>query len=509
MLWHSLCQNEPKLILKATHLPWPANCMDLGMGTAISALPPSSTNPDVLPAGGIPPKPKRWLKILVSSAIILVAASGLYLYLNRAPPLAYVTMSIDRGDIDASVSTTGTMNAEVTVQVGSQVSGNIIALYADFNTRVKKGQLIAVIDPAPFQAAVDQAAATLLSVKSAHETALANVQKTLADQATADANTASQQANLTKAQSAVDVAKTITERHEELVKEGVLAKEDGDTTHSIWEQAVAGVTAARAAVAAAGTAVESARQAVQVARYQEAQALAIIAQNQAALAQAQLNLSHTKILAPVDGTVESRNMDVGQTVAASFASPVIFLIARDLTKMQVDTNVDESDVSAIRLGQTATFTVDAYASRTFTGRVIQIREAPINVLNVITYDVVIQVANDDLNLFPGMTANVTIMTSHASNVLRIPKAALRFRPRGAVPAAKPTKQDGQTIYVPGPKGEPEAVSVQTGISDANRTELKPGTLQAGVALVTGVAVKPGTATPPPASSSGSPKRLGI
>ncbi len=316
----------------------------------------------------------------------------------------------------------------VTVQVGSQVSGNIKALYADFNTKVKKDQLVALIDPAPFQAAVDQSKATLNSAKAEVLTAQATLAKSQSDLATAVANVASQQANLVKAQSAVDLAKVEVDRRRILVQQQATSQEDYDTAKATYDQALASVDAAKAAVSAAQASADSARKAVDVAQAQQQQAEATVEQDAAALAQAQLNLDHTRIIAPVDGTVESRNMDVGQTVAASFQAPTIFLIAQDLTKMQVDTNVGEADVSAIRLDQQANFSVDAYPGQIFTGKVWQIRQAPINVQNVITYDVVIAVSNPDLKLFPGMTANATIFTSHASNALRIPKAALRFHP---------------------------------------------------------------------------------
>jgi HlyD family secretion protein len=319
-----------------------------------------------------------------------------------------MTVRVDRGDIDSTVTTTGNLNAVITVQVGSQVSGNIIALYADFNTKVKKDQLVAEIDPAPFKAAVDQAKATMNAAKAAVVTAQATLAKSQSDLASAEANVASQKADVVKAQSAVQLARVERDRRKNLIETGSTSQEDYDTAQANYEQAVASVDAAQAAVNAAEASAESAQKGVDVARTQLDQAVAVVAQDKAILAQAQLNLDHTRIVAPVDGTVESRNMDVGQTVAASFQAPVIFLIAKDLTKMQVDTNVDESDVGPIRLNQAASFTVDAYPGQIFRGAVAQIRQAPINVQNVITYDVVIAVSNPDLKLFPGMTANATI-----------------------------------------------------------------------------------------------------
>ncbi len=410
---------------------------------------------------------------------------------------------MDRGDIDSTVTTTGNLNAVITVQVGSQVSGNIIALYADFNTKVRKGQLVAEIDPAPFKASVEQATATLNAAKATVITAQATLAKSQSDLATAEANVASQKANLVKAQSAVELARVESERRKNLLQTGSTSQEDADTARANYEQAMAGVDAARAEINAAQASAESAGKAIDVSRNQLDQAQAIVAQDRAILAQAQLNLDHTRIVAPVDGTVQSRNMDVGQTVAASFQAPVIFLIAQDLTKMQVDTNVDEADVGPIRLDQPATFTVDAYPGKTFRGRVAQIRLAPINVQNVITYDVVVEVSNSDLKLFPGMTANVTILTGHVANVLRVPKAALRFRPATASKTASAT-----VVYALNAQGEPEAVAVETGLSDVNRVEIAGGKLQEGQGVITGMAGSAG-ASPSASPTTRGTKKLGF
>ena len=352
-------------------------------------------------------------RLLAVAALIVLVAGGACIYLWSLPRTEYLTARVDRGDIDSTVTTTGNLNAVVTVQVGSQVSGNIKGLYADFNTKVKKGQLVALIDPAPFQAAVDQSKATLNSAKAAVLTAQASLAKSQSDLASALANVASQKANVVKAQSAADLAKVEADRRRILVQEQATSQEDYDTAKATYDQALASVDAAKAALNAAEASGESARKAVEVAQAQQQEAEATVQQDEAALAQAQLNLDHTRIIAPVDGTVESRNMDVGQTVAASFQAPTIFLIAQDLTKMQVDTNVGEADVASLRLDQQANFAVDAYPGQIFSGKIWQIRQAPINVQNVITYDVVIAVSNPDLKLFPGMTANVTIFTSHA------------------------------------------------------------------------------------------------
>jgi HlyD family secretion protein len=468
-----------------------------------------------LPAAALQaPKPvrksstKKWLLILFGLSVAIVAAVLVYRW--SRPKVEYLTARVDRGDIKSTVTTTGNLNAVITVQVGSQVSGNITALYADFNTKVKKGQLVALIDPAPFQAAVDQAKATYNSARAAVGTAEASLAKSRSDLASALANVANQKANLVKAQSAVELGKVEMDRRAVLIQQGATSQEDYDTAKATYDQAVASVDAAKASVDSAQAAAESAKKAVDVAQAQLQQAQATGEQDKAALAQAQLNLDHTRILAPVDGTVESRNMDVGQTVAASFQAPVIFLIAQDLTKMQVDTNVGEADMAGIRLDQRADFTVDAYPGQIFSGKVWQIREAPINVSNVITYDVVIAVSNPDLKLFPGMTANATIFTSQASNALRIPKSALRFHPRAttakssAAPSAGQPDQN-QIVYLLD-RGQPKAIRVKLGISDPNYVQVLEGPLQGGQEVIVGMKGPQRAASQP---QTGGTRRIGF
>jgi HlyD family secretion protein len=462
----------------------------------------TETKPPPAPETSASPRKPRAahpaLRWLIAGVLAALTVAGIYFWLRGPAKPAYTTMRITRGNIESTVTTTGNLNAVITVQVGSQVSGNIIALYPDFNTKVKKGQLVAEIDPAPFKAAVDQASATLNAAKAAVVTADATLAQAQANLVSAEATVASNKANVVKAQSAVDLAKVENDRRQVMVKNGSTSQEDADTSQATYDQALASIEATRQSVAAAEAAADAARRGVDVAQHQLDQAKAVVAQDEAILAQAQLNLDHTRIVAPVDGTVESRNMDVGQTVAASFQAPVIFLIAQDLTKMQVDTNVDESDVGRVHLDQPAAFTVDAWPGRIFQGRVAQIREAPINVQNVITYDVVIQVSNEDLKLFPGMTANVTITVGHAANALRLPKAALRFRQHpqtGRQSPAQPTQT--QSVTVLGPGGALQRVPVKTGIGDANYVEIVGGGLKEGDPVVVGT-----TGPPAPAKTSG-------
>jgi HlyD family secretion protein len=487
---------------------------ELGSGTVSPALQPAA---DLNAARKAPGKRRGKTRVRTAAALIALAAVGTSIHFLTRPRTEYVTARVDRGDIDSTVTTTGNLNAVITVQVGSQVSGNIKALYADFNTKVKKGQLVALIDPAPFQAAVDQAKATLNSAKAAVTTAKASLAKSQSDFASALANVASQKANVAKAQSAVDLAKVESDRRLILVQQDATSQEDYDTAKATYDQALASVDAAKAAQNAAQASAESAEKAVEVAQAQLQQAEATVQEDDAALEQAQFNLDHTRIVAPVDGTVESRNMDVGQTVAASFQAPTIFLIAQDLTKMQVDTNVGEADVASIRLDQPANFTVDAYPGQVFSGKVWQIREAPINVQNVITYDIVIAVSNPDLKLFPGMTANVTVFTGHVSNAIRIPKAALRFhlRTAQASPKAAPASrqlplqqaQQMQPIYVLDAHRQPKLVRVKLGVSDSNYAQVLDGALREGQEVVVGMTGQ--SAAAPVQSQTGATKRLGF
>jgi HlyD family secretion protein len=386
------------------------------------------------------------------------------------------TVPVECGDIAYTVSATGTPNAVVTVQVGSQVSGNIMALNADFNTKVKKGQVVARIDPQIFQARVDQARATLSAQEAAVITAQAQIAKSRADVSGAQAAVANAKANAVRSQSAVQDAKTKLDRRIVLVKDGVMSREDGDTAQATYDQAVANLDAAQAQVTSSQSAVVSAQAQVHVAETQLSAAQAQVKQAQAALEQAQADLDHTYIVAPVDGVVVSRNIDVGQTVAASLQAPTLFSIAQDLTKMQVDTNVSEADVGRVQVGMPATFTVDAYPGQVFQGTVTSIRRAAINVQNVVTYDVVLSVSNPDLKLFPGMTASVKILVDQHHSVLKIPNAALRYRPADTTAKTRPGAKE---VWILDATGKPKPVNVTLGLTDGASTEVTGGDLKEG------------------------------
>lgn len=446
-------------------------------------------------------------KSMVGGVVALaLGGAGLWYYLGSKNQALYQTATIDKGTVRASISATGSCNAVVTVQVGSQVSGNIKALYADFNTKVKKGQLVAEIDPQVFQARVDQTKASLDSANASVVSARAQEAKADADIASARAAAANQNAAISKAKAAAQDASRKLAARKSLFQQGIISKEDMDTAQSTYDQAVAEQQAAAAQLDAANHQIQAAQATYQVATTQLSSAQSQVKQAQASLEQAQLDLNHTKITAPVDGTVIARHMDVGQTVAASFQAPTIFEVAQDLTKMQVDTNVDEADVGQVKLNQPVKFTVDAYPGTTFPGSVTQIRQAPINVQNVITYDIVVAVSNPDLKLFPGMTANVKILTNQVDDVIKIPNAALRFKPADVKPettvrAAGRRQDAGASVWILGADGKPQQVKVKLGITDGFFTAVESGDLKQGEQVITASLVKNAT-TPAPRGPQG-------
>jgi HlyD family secretion protein len=329
-------------------------------------------------------KPRtKW--VLLAGAVA-AAAFLVVLGLNHTPQIQNFTATVERGDIHDVVEATGTINAVITVQVGSQVSGTISKLFVDFNSRVHKGDLVALIDPALFKGALEQATADLENAR---------------------ANSIAARANLEKAQAALVQTKADYDRTIGLTKDGVLSQQQLDLAKANYDSANAGVGGARATVT---------------------QAEAQVSQKEAALAVAQTNLNYTVIRSPIDGTVVARNVDVGQTVAASLQAPTIFTIAQDLKKMQVYAKTDESDVGNIKVGKEVTFKVDAFPKEAFRGVVSQVRMNATTVQNVVTYDTIIDFANPELKLFPGMTAYVTIPVATVQNVLKLPNTALRYKP---------------------------------------------------------------------------------
>jgi len=408
--------------------------------------------------------------LVVGGAILLVALAGFWLLRRRGPATPrFETATVQRGRLISRVTATGTLSALVTVQVGTQVSGRIAQLNVDFNSPVKKGELIAKIDPQLFEAAVEQSRANYIEAK----------------------------ANLSKSKAQALDAQRQLSRGDVLLKKELISQADRDTLET-------NKLAADAQVELSAGAVEQAR---------------------AALHQAEINLAYTSIVSPIDGTVISRNVDVGQTVAASLQAPTLFTIAENLKKMQVDTNVAEADVGRLNPGMIAGFTVDAYPNERFQGTIRQIRNAPQTVQNVVTYDAVIDVDNSDLKLKPGMTTNVTVIVAEKDDVLKVPNAALRFKPppemiqeqirvaghpgakeagggqrvAGRAPAGEarrpprpveaggeigaPAAPNEKTVWVL-KDGRPIPVSIRTGISDGTLTEVVSGPMSEGDQLIT-------------------------
>jgi HlyD family secretion protein len=393
-----------------------------------------------------------WRRVPRRAAVIALAALGLallagYLWRHQAGAARhYTTAAVTRGSVAPAVVSSGTVNPITTIQVGTYVSGVIQSILCDFNTQVRAGQLCAKIDPRPYQSTVDQESAAL---------------------AMARAQLAKDRANL-------DYARLIDQRNASLLRIGAVSQENADTARNAYDQA----------------------------RAQLALDEATVTQHEARLKAARINLGYTDIVSPVDGTVVSRNVTQGQTVAASFQTPTLFVIATDLTKMQVDTNVSESDIGRVAVGNTTVFTVAAYPQRQFPGTVQQVRQAPQTVQNVVTYDVVVNVPNPGLALRPGMTASIRIVTDRADNVLRVPEQALRYRPTtlAADPdGASATRGRTRQVWVLA-DGKPRRVPVTTGLDDDAYVQIVAGELREGDrVIVSERADSAGRGTAPPVS----------
>ena len=407
---------------------------------------------------------KRFVSIVVV-ALLLGAGVWGYLYAqgrNSSPK--YRLVQVEQGPLTAAVSATGNLNAVIIVQVGSQVSGQIKELLVDFNSVVKKGQTIARIDPQIFEAQVNQAKADVETAKAAVLNQAASVEKARADVENARAALAQGKAQTAKADAAQADSKRIFDRNAELFNRQLIAQADRDTAQANYEQAVAQSESSRASEKALAANIDSSLAQLRVQEAALKSAHAQVDQKTAALAQAQTNLDYTTIRAPVDGIVVSRAVDVGQTVAASLQAPTLFTIAQDLTKMQVETSVDEADIGRVKLEDRASFTVDAFPGQPFVGIVTQIRKAAQIVQNVVTYTVVISVDNPGGRLLPGMTANVKLVYAEKPSVLKVPNAALRFRPAGADagPVGSTRGQGGAPSAGPPAAGQPPRRDVAGG-----------------------------------------------
>lgn len=353
---------------------------------------------------------------IAAAVVVIAVAAGVTLWTSGGDGPEFRFGKVERGPLVAAVSASGTLNPVVSVQVGSQVSGQIKEILVDFNSEVKQGQLVARLDPETFEYKMRQAQADLDAARS----------QVLVQQA----NIMSARASLSRAQVNATDAKREYDQKQKLLEKGFISPADRDKTLATFNALTEDAKAAAAML--------------DVAQAQSGNAAAIVKQREAQLAQSRIDLGRTEIRAPVDGIVIKRSVDPGQTVAASLQAPELFIIAQSLSDMRVDTAIDESDVGRIQLGQKATFTVDSFPGRTFNGEVTQVRKAAQNVQNVITYIVVVSTTNADLRLLPGMTANVRIITARRESVLKVPNAALRFRPPSATAAAPAAGDAGKS-----------------------------------------------------------------
>ena len=509
--------------------------------------------------------------ILAGAALAIVGLGAFYWWRNRAGAPTYMTATVERGNLRITVTATGTLQAVTTVQVGSQASGTISSLGADFNSKVKKGQVIAQLDPAVTRAQADQARANLILATAALQQARAGVTNSraglsdsqargLAAQSTVQNNQAGvsgAQANLAVLKAQQDDALSYLNQQESLLKSGVIAQRDYDVAQTAYSSAQAKYnqaadqvnqavsteqSAAGAGIAQAQAQVQQSQATIEQSQATVQQAQAQILQAQAALRLAELNLAHTTITSPIDGIVVSRAVDVGQTVAASLSAPTLFTIANDLTQMQVIANIDQADIGVVEQAKSVKFTVDAFPGLSFDGKIQQMRLNPQTVQNVVTYNVVIDVSNPEEKLKPGMTANLTITIDERNNVLKVANSALRFSPQNATgqsvaptpggpgkskpPAQQGSGSDGQfappsapvlagqtrLVQVLGQDGKLQARQIKVGLTDGAATEVVEGNLKEGETVVTGQTIaggsKPQSSPTPAPGFSGAPRTGG-
>ena len=514
-----------------------------------------------------------WTRLLAGKKKLLIGGgfmaavvfAGFYFWGNETSTPQYMTARIEKGNLRNTVTATGALQAVTTVQVGSQASGTIAALYADFNSVVKKGQVVAQLDPAVAKAQVDQARANLEQARASlaqSRAAVTNARagisdaqaRNLAAKSTVQNNQAgvsSAEANVAVLKAQQDDALSLLKQQESLLKAGVVAQRDYDvamtgykTAEARYNQAVAQLSQAKlseqssasAGIAQSQAVVEQSQAQVQQAQAQVQQNIAQVQQAQAALSLAEVNLSHTTITSPIDGVVVSRDVNVGQTVAASLSAPTLFTIANDLTQMQVIANIDQADIGLVEQAKSVKFSVDAFPGKEFDGKIAEMRLNPVNVQNVVTYNVVINVENPEQQLKPGMTANLTITIDERNNVLKVPNSALRFTPQDAnrqrtgagagqgqgqgqgrrrqqqqqgdsaqgsgdggenrfAPASAPVLPgQRRVVWVLGQDGKPERRRITVGLSDGSATEVVDGDLNEGDMVITGQTVTGGNSS---------------
>jgi HlyD family secretion protein len=509
--------------------------------------------------------------IIGGAALAVLAVAAFYFRGNQSSAPQYMTARVERGNLRNTVTATGTLQAVTTVQVGSQASGTISSLNVDFNSPVKQGQVIAQLDPSVSKAQVDQARANLQQARAGLQQSIASVAgsragvsdaqaKMLAAKSTVQNNqsgVSGAQANLEVLKAQLDDARAFLNQQDYLMKSGVIAQRDYDLANTAYKTAAARYNQAAAqlnqavvsqqssagsGIAQSQAQVQQSQAQVQQSQAQVEQARAQVQQAEAALRLAEVNLAHTTITSPIDGIVVSRDVNVGQTVAASLSAPTLFTIAKDLTQMQVIANIDQADIGLVEQAKSVKFSVDAFPGKEYDGKIEQMRLNPQNVQNVVTYNVVIDVDNPEQKLKPGMTANLTITIDGRNNVLKVPNSALRFiptdasgqrigrssdaagnsngqrrqraqqdnsggagqgqanqagqnaqtaaqqggAPRNFAPPSAPVLE-GQTrvIWVMGQDGKLQSRRIKVGLSDGASTEDVEGNLQEGELVVTG------------------------
>ncbi len=518
---------------------------------------------------------KKKQLMLGGAGAAVLGLAAFYFLGNQTSAAQYMTAKVERGNLRNTVTATGTLQAVTTVQVGSQASGTLSALYVDFNSLVRKGQVIAQIDPGVAKAQVDQSRANLQQARASLQLSLASVTgsragvsdaqaKALAAKSTVQNNqsgVSGAQANVAVLKAQLDDAQSFLKQQESLMASGVIAKREVDiaatsykTAEARYNQAVAQLnqavlseqSASGAGIAQSQAQVQQSQAQVQQSQAQVEQAKAQVQQAEAALRLAEVNLTHTTISSPIDGVVVSRDVNVGQTVAASLSAPTLFTIANDLTQMQVIANIDQADIGLVERAKSVKFLVDAFPGKDFDGNIQQMRLNPQNVQNVVTYNVVIDVSNPEQKLKPGMTANLTITIDERNNVLKVPNSALRFTPQdaagrgnrnsvgnssgqaagqgrrrqqaenageaaGANPAGQGGQQgsgerrfapasapvlEGQTrlVWVLGQDGKPQSRRIKVGLTDGASTEVVEGNLQEGEMVITGQTISGGSSS---------------
>ena len=398
---------------------------------------------------------RRHLKIAAAAVVAVVAAGAALSFWGGPDVPVYRVAKVERGAMTSVVSATGTLGATVTVNVGSQVSGQVKELLADFNSVVRRNDVIAVIDPAMFEARVNQATADLDVAHAAVNTQRAQVERARADLDNARATLNAFKSQTSRNELAAAEAERDYTRRQPLRDRGIISDAEFEKSKAAYESAQAQMRATRSQEEAQAASLKSSEAQLKIAMAQLGNSEAAVRLKQAMLRQSEIDLEHTTIRAPVDGVVISRDVDVGTTVATSLQSPTLFTIAQDLTRMQVEAKVDEADVSRIFAGQRVEFTVDAFPSRSFNGEVVQIRKAPKISQGVVTYVVVVSTANPDQRLMPGMTANVRFIVEHRDSAMKVASAALRFRPTpvsSSAPRPDPLPQPGAGLGPGGGRG---------------------------------------------------------